>query len=169
MAKQIMVTGRKVLVAIGSLLLIGLVALILPDCSRARVEVVNGSTSVLEDLTLTMWGRVVWSGRLETRERQRIAVAESTGDSFVLEGRYAESGVRFEGISSYAMNYSGLTHLFLVKDDGVHVGAWYDLPKPWSEEARVLDKARYFGTLFLDLMSCADHALWTSIRGSPKY
>ena len=169
MAKQIMVTGRKVLVAIGSLLLIGLVALILPDCTRARVVVVNNSTSVLEDLTLIMRDRVVWSGRLDTRERQRIAVAESTGDSFVLEGRYAESGARFEGISSYAMNYSGLTHLFLVKDDGVHIGAWYAPPWPWSEEAGVLDKARYFGAMLLHFMSCADHALWTLIRGSPRY
>ncbi len=169
MAKQIMVTGRKVLVAIGGLLLIGLVALILPDCTRSRVLVVNGSTSEIEPLVLIMREHVVWSGRLRTHEARRIAVAVRASDPFLLTGRYAKTGSRFLEYSSYASYYSGRIHLFLIKDDGVHTGYWYDPPAPWSEEGGGLDEVRYFGALFLDLMSCTDRELWSWIRGSPEY
>ena len=164
-----MVTGRKVLVAIGGLLLIGLVALILPDCTRSRVLIVNGSTSEIEPLVLIMREHIVWSGRLGTHEARRIAVAVRASDPFLLTGRYAETGSRFLEYSSYASYYSGRIHLFLIKDAGVHAGEWRDPSWPPSKEMTIRDEVRVFGALFLDLMSCADHALWTLIRSSPKY
>ncbi len=169
MAKQIIVTGRKVLVTIGGLLLIGLVALILPDCTKYRVLVVNGSTSEIEDITLSILGRVVWSGELRTRQGRRIIVPEGREHVFLLKGQYARSGAWFEGVSDYMTGYSQYIHLFLIKDDGVYTGEWYDPPRvPW-EERTVVDRVRDIGALFLNIMSCADHALWTLIRSSPKY
>ena len=131
--------------------------------------IVNGSTSEIEPLVLIMREHIVWSGRLGTHEARRIAVAVRASDPFLLTGRYAETGSRFLEYSSYASYYSGRIHLFLIKDDGVHTGYWYDPPWPLSKEMTVVDHVRVFGALFLDLMSCADHALWTLIRSSPKY
>lgn len=169
MGKRALGTGSKVLAATGVLLVAGLVLLTLPDCARSRVLVVNGSSSELEDLTLTMRGRVVWSGRLDTSEGRRIAVAVRANDPFLLTGRYAKTGIRFEGYSSYARYYDRRIHVFVIDEDGVHPASWFDPPLASSEEPGVLSNASRIGALFLDVMSCTDYELWSSIRGSSKY
>ena len=154
---------------IGVLFVSGLLLLTLPDCAKLRAMVVNGSSSDLEDVTLSIRDRVVWSGRLGISEGRRIEDAEGEEGVFMLKGRYARSGIRFEGVSDYVTDYDQRIHLFLIKDDGVHAGEWRDPSWPPSKEMTIRDEVRVFGALFLDLMSCADHALWTLIRSSPKY
>ena len=169
MVRRAMVTAGKVLVAIGIFFVVALLLLTLPDCAKLRAMVVNDGSSDLEDVTLSIRDRVVWSGRLEIFGGRRIAVAEGGEGVFVLRGRYAESGVRFERSSTYVTSFDQFIHLFLVKHDGIYAGSWRDPSRLSSKEMIILDEVRIFGALFLDLMSCADHALWTSIRGSPEY
>ncbi len=169
MAKRAKMRRFKVLTAIGALFVAGVVLLTLPDCDKLRALIVNDSSSELEDVTLSIRGRVVWSGRLDTSEGRRIAVAVRANDPFLLTGRYAKTGIRFEGYSSYARYYDRRIHVFVIDEDGVHPASWFDPPLASSEEPGVLSNASRIGALFLDVMSCADHALWTSIRGSPEY
>lgn len=161
MVKRVLVTAGKVVAAIGVLFVSALVLSTLPDCAKLRAMVVNGSTSELEDVTLSIRDRVVWSGRFRAREERCIPIAEGGEGVFVLKGRYARSGMWFGGVSDYVTDYDQRIHLFLIKDDGVHAGEWHDPPWPSSEEMTVVDYVRVFGALFLDVMSCADYDLST--------
>ena len=161
MVKRAMVTAVKVLVAIGILFVVALLLLTLPDCAKLRAMVVNGSSSDLEDVTLSIRDRVVWSGRLGISEGRRIEDAEGEEGVFMLKGRYARFGIRFEGVSDYVTDYDQRIHLFLIKDDGVHAGEWRDPSWPPSKEMTIRDEVRVFGALFLDVMSCVDYDLST--------
>lgn len=161
MVKRALVKASKVLAAIGVLLVVGVVLLTLPDCAKLRAMVVNDGSSDLEDVTLSIRDRVVWSGRLRIFEGRHIEDAEGGEGVFVLKGRYARSGLWFEGVSKYVTSHDQRIHLFLVKHDGVHAGSWRDPLWPPKEERGILYGVRKFGAMFLDLMSCADYDLST--------
>ncbi len=86
--KSIAVGIFRVLAVLLVLLLLVVVGLTLPECSRLRVMVVNNTPEPVEEVTLKLGGEIIWSGRLAGLRGKRISVLRRLNGYFSIEGRY---------------------------------------------------------------------------------
>lgn len=161
MGKRIFTKGLPVsavvLVVIGGIL--GL--LVLRDCARLKIIIVNSTDSVLENVSVFEGDAhpfVHWSGRLRPDEVRRIRVTEHVGADLRLRGKDAVTGRAFDGLWFYADTdaFPGATYLFLVERFGVHTARW-EADRAWIDPLNL-------GSLFLEEMACLDDVLWSRTR-----
>ncbi len=146
------------------LVLAAMLLLVLPDCARFKVEIINASRGELDGMSLSIRDQVVWLGRLKSSERRHIAIGAHVNGRFLLKGRYAGSDVRFEQTSAYTIDHDRQTHVFLVKDDRVHYGSWRAPPHNKSDDWSTFDTMLFYGTLLVNVIRCVDHDLRTWIQ-----
>lgn len=162
--KTVAVRVFKVLAVLLVILLLVVVGLTLPECSRLRVTVVNNTTTPLEEVTLKLGGEIIWSGKLAGLTGERISVLRSLEGSFDIKGRNGGTGRRFEGSYGYVNTYFSGQYLLLIENDGVHYASW-----SWSDRKSFDERTFWeYVTRFLDLglmvMSCADYDLWMALK-----
>lgn len=162
--KAVAVGLFRVLAVLFVLLLLVVVGLTLPECSRLRVMVVNNTTKPVEEVTLKLGGEIIWSGRLAGLSGKRISVLRTQEGYYDIKGRYGGTGRRFEGSYGYTTAYSSEQRLLLIENDGVRYASWW-----WSDRKSIDDMTFWENvTDFLDLglmvMSCADYELWMALK-----
>ena len=158
MRKRILTKGIPVSAVILVVIAVCLSLLILPDCARVNIIVVNSTTDYLTDVSVTggvARGYAHWSGRLRPGGVQHIRVTERVGTDLRLRGTNATTGREFDEYSFYASTSGapGETFLFLVEDDAVHTGTW-KVNKAWIDPLGL-------GSQFLVEVACLDHVLWS--------
>lgn len=146
-----------VVVVIGSIL--GL--LVLPDCARLNVIVINSTADPLENVSVTggvARGYAHWSGRLEPSEVRHIYIRERVGTDLRLQATSATTGRVFDAYSPYASTSGapGETFFFLVEDFAVHTGKWKE---------RVRIDPLGLGSYFFVETACIDYILWSRFKG----
>ena len=162
--KAVAVRVFRVLAVLFVLLLLVVVGLTLPECSRLRVMVVNNTPEPLEEVTLKLGGEIIWSGRLAGLRGKRISVLRSLEGSYDIKGRYGGTGRWFEGTYGYATPYLSDQDLLLIENDGVRYASW------WWSDLKSIDDMTFWENVtdFLDLglvvMSCADYELWMALK-----
>lgn len=166
--KSIAVGIFRVLAVLFVLLLLVVVGLTLPECSRLRVTVVNNTTTPLEEVTVKLGGEIIWSGKLAGLRGKRISVLRRLNGSFAIKGRYGGTDRRFEGTYGYATAYVSGQHLLLIENDGVRYASWFwsdfkSIDKP-TDEMNFWDYAEVASELGLMVMSCADYELWMALK-----
>ena len=162
--KSVAVGIFRVLAGLLVLLLLVVVGLTLPECSRLRVMVVNNTTKPLEEVTLKLGGEIIWSGRLAALRGKRISVLRSLEGSYDIKGRFGGTDRWFEGSFGYATPYLSDQDLLLIENDGVRYASW------WWSDVKSIDDMTFWENVtdFLDLgrmvMSCADYELWMALK-----
>ncbi len=162
--KAVAVGLFRVLAVLLVLLLLVVVGLTLPECSRLRVTVVNNTPKPVEEVTLKLGGEIIWSGRLAGFSGKRISVLRRLNGAFDIKGRYGGTDRRFEGSYGYTTAYISEQDLLLIENDGVHYASW-----SWSDRKSIDDMTFWENVAdFLDLglmvMSCADYELWMALK-----
>lgn len=162
MRKRILTNGIPVSAVILVVIAVCLGLLVMPDCARLNIIVVNSTTDYLTDVSVTggvARGYAHWSGRLRPGDVQRIRVTAHVGTNLRLQGTNATTGRGFDDNSFYASTSGtpGATFLFLVEDETVHTGMW-EADKAWIDPLKL-------GSLFLAEMACLDHVLWSRLKG----
>ena len=162
--KSIAVGIFRVLAVLFVLLLLVVVGLTLPECSRLRVTVVNNTPKPVEEVTLKLGGEIIWSGRLAGLRGKRISVLRRLNGYFSIEGRYGGTDRRFEGSYGYASAYSSGQDLLLIENDGVHYTSWLWSDRKSNNDMTFWDNAKGIWDLGLMVMSCADYELWMALK-----
>lgn len=163
--KAVAVRLFRVLAVLLVLLLLVVVGLTVPECSRLRVTVVNNTPKPVEEVTLKLGGEIIWSGRLAGFSGKRISVLRYLNGAFDIKGRYGGTGRRFEGSYGYTTaSYSSEQRLLLIENDGVRYASW-----SWSDRKSIDDMTFWenvadFLGLGLVVMSCADYDLWMALK-----
>ena len=156
----------RVLAVLLVLLLLVVVGLTLPECSRLRVTVVNNTPKPVEEVTLKLGGEIIWSGRLAGFSGKRISVLRYLNGAFDIKGRYGGTDRQFEGSYGYTTaSYSSEQRLLLIENDGVRYASWrfWSIDKPFDERT-FWEYVTRFLDLGLMVMSCADYDLWMALK-----
>ena len=166
--KSIVIRLFRVLAVLFVLLLLVVVGLTLPECSRLRVTVVNNTPKPVEEVTLKLGGEIIWSGKLAGLRGKRISVLRPLEGSYDIKGRYGGTDRRFEGSYGYATPYLSDQDLLLIENDGVRYASWRwsdfrSIDKPFDERT-FWDNAKGIWDLGLMVMSCADYELWMALK-----
>ncbi|MCH7711575.1 MAG: hypothetical protein IH903_08050 [Proteobacteria bacterium] len=162
--KAIAVGLFRVLAVLFVLLLLVVVGLTLPECSRLLVTVVNNTPKPVEEVTLKLGGEIIWSGKLAGLRGKRISVLRRLNGSFAIKGRYGGTGRRFEGTYGYATAYLSGKNLLLIENDGVRYASWRWSDIKSIDDMTFWDNAKGIWKLGLMFMSCADYDLWMALK-----
>lgn len=144
---------RAVAASLVVLAALGGAVLLLP-CVEHRVLILNDGGR-LNDVRLSLDGRTVWAGVLGDSRGIEILDPIGAGQGeYLLQGRYSETGNRFEAQSGYIANHIGGKQVFLIASDGVKTMRWSE-PTSMS---RILRMA-------VDHYGCLDYWLLGRLRG----
>lgn len=161
MRKRIFTKGIPVSAVILVVIAACLGLLVLPDCARLKIIVINSTTDNLENVSVTdsmAPGYAHWSGRLRPGDVQRIRITARLWADVRLRGTNVAAGREFDERSFYASTdlFPGRTFLFLVEDHGIHTAMW-EADKSWIA-------LPWPGSLFLQEMACLDHVIWSELK-----